>query len=149
MAPEFDLTGIDGEQIGRLMKLLADTDVEECEIEQGESSLSIKRAVRGRPALDPPAENPSPLEESPREEAIAVRATAVGTFYRSEDRSLPPRVEVGARVNTGDLLGWIEVMMIPHGMYSTHDGIVNSFLVEDGQPVEYGQPLVSLQPSAV
>jgi len=149
MAPEFDLGGIDTWEIGRLMELLAGSDVEECEIEQGESRLSLRRRARGLPASDCPSGEPatSPALEDEAGEGVVVQATAVGLFYRSEKRSGPPKIEVGDRIAVGDVLGYIEVMRLPHSVLSTGEGIVDAFLVEEGQPVEYGQPLVALRPA--
>ncbi len=137
---EFDLDGIDGEQIGRLMELLARSDVTELEIEQGEQSLFLKRTIRRQATPEGPA---LPSDEV-RDEPVVIVAQAVGVFYRSERRAGAPKAEVGARVKVGDVLGRIEVMGIPHIVLSTHDGVVDGFLVEDGQAVEYGQPLVAI-----
>lgn len=149
MAPEFDLRGIDTREIGRLMELLAGSDVEECEIEQGESRLSLRRRAGELPASRCPSPEPvtSSAVEDEADEGVVVRATAVGLFHRSEKRSNPPKVEVGAQVAVGDVLGYIEVMRLPHNVLSTGEGIVDAFLVEEGQPVEYGQPLVTLRPA--
>ena len=146
MSLEFDLRGIDSTELGRLLEALAETDVEECEIEQGEFRVSVKRRVRVAPAPDAGTPKPPREEVRPQDEGMVVQAQAVGTFFRAEKRSEPAKVEVGARVETGYVLGWIEVLNIPHAVHATHDGIVESFLVEEGQPVEYGQALVSLQP---
>lgn len=148
MSDSFDLRGVDTEQVGRLMDALAHSDVEELEIEQGESRLSMRRAVRERSISAGPDSGGTGTGEPVEGGPYVVQAPAVGIFYRSERRSMPPQVEVGARVKAGDVLGWIEVMTVPHGVFSTWEGVVESFLVEDGQPVEYGQPLASIQPLA-
>ena len=146
MGDSFDLRGIDAEQIGRLMDALAHTDVEELEIEQGRSRLSVRRAVREGSVSAGPGDGVAGTGEPTESGPCTVQSPAVGIFYRSERRSAPPQVEVGARVKAGDILGWIEVMAVPHGVFSTCEGVVESFLVEDGQPVEYGQPLASVRP---
>ncbi len=143
MAPDFRLDGFDDQQIGRLLEFLAQSDVVECEIEQGGCSLSVRRRLR-EGTRDPGAMAPLSAEGQPDEEPLAARAPAVGIFYRAESRSAPPRVEVGARVKAGDVLGCVEVMGVPHRVVSPGDGVVEGFLVEDGQPVEYGQPLVAI-----
>ncbi len=147
MAHQFDLDGVDLQQIGRLMEVLAESDVEECEIEQGEFRLSLRRGV-GVPAAQGLAPGLPQAEGQRPEEPLLIGAPAVGVFSRGNQPSGHPVVEVGARVKPGDVLGFIEVMMIPHSVFSTHDGVIESFLVEDGQPVEYGQPLVRLSPAA-
>ncbi len=146
MASQFDLDRIDTREIGRLMELLADSDIEECEIERGEFRLSLRRAAREATTRDAPAASAAAAPEDTRQEALIVRAPAVGVFTRAEKASASPRAEIGGRVSTGDVVGYIEIMMIPHSVLATGDGIVDSFLVEDGEPVEYGQPLVALKP---
>ena len=144
MPPEFDLSGVDTEQVGRLMDVLAQSDVEECEIEQGERRLRVKRSVSARAAPDRPAPIAPASQSGPSAGPRVVQASAVGIFRRSEQRSGPPKVDVGSQVRAGDILGFVEVMNVPHSVLSTCDGVVESFLVEDGQPVEYGQPLIAI-----
>ena len=142
MSGEFDLDGIDVEEIRELMDLLARSDVTECEIEQGETSLSVRRKLRDHPIAERSSQTG---DEGYRDESALVQASAVGVYYHGETRSGVPRVDIGTRIKAGDILGRIEVMGIPHSVFSTYDGVVESFLVEDGQPVEYGQPLVSVR----
>jgi len=146
MGPLFDLDGIDALEIGRLMELLAGSDVEECEIERGEFRLSLRRTVRDDRTPRQPSSRSSEPEDAIGEEKLVIRAPAVGVFTRGEKNSKSPKVEVGSRVGARDVVGYIEVMMVPHSVHAERDGIVDSFLVEDGEPVEYGQPLVALRP---
>ena len=144
MTPPFDLSVLDTGAIARLMKLLARTDVEECEIEQGQYSIFVRRAT-----IAPSGSGTFEVESLPEPESAAadpslVRSPAVGVFYRSEKRSGSHEVEAGARVKVGDVLGCIEVMGVPHSVYSTCEGVVGEFLVDDGEPVEYGQPVVAI-----
>jgi acetyl-CoA carboxylase biotin carboxyl carrier protein len=149
MAQQFDLGAIDIGEIDSLMDLLARSDVEECEIEQGERSLTLRRQAREvhDSALPVHSSTPSSAEEEEADDGVLVRSTGVGMFYRSEKRSGEPKVDVGSRVAVGEVLGYVEVMGLAYGLPSTGDGVVDAFLVEDGQPVEYGQPLVTLRPS--
>mgnify|MGYP005865450763 CR=1 FL=1 len=144
MTLEFDLNGLDTEQVGRLMEVLARSDVEECEIQQGDRRLRVRRVVSAPPPQNQPAPAFIASESAEAEGPRVVQASAVGFFRRSEGRSGPPKIEVGAPVKVGDVLGFVEVMNIPHSVLSTCEGVVESFLVEDGQPVEYGQPLVAI-----
>ncbi len=144
MPPQFDLGSLDPREIGQLMKLLAGTDVEECEIEQGEYTISIKRRVSPRPPRGEAEAETGRQEGQIPEEARVVLSPAVGVFYRSETRAAPSSAEVGTRVQVGDVLGSIEVMGVPHGVFSTHEGTIEAFLVDDGEPVEYGQPIVAI-----
>jgi len=146
MKPFFDLSGLDARAIGRLMDLLSETDVEECQIEQGDLFLAVRRAVQDAPDRRALHASPPAPEEAPREAQVIVKAPAVGVFTRGERAASTPKVEVGDRVSANDVIGFIEVMMVPHSVHTDCDGIVESFLVEDGEPVEYGQPLVTLRP---
>lgn len=148
MAMQFDLGGIGSEQLARLMETLAKSDVEECEIEQGDCKLSLRRVPRADIASREHTTDSPASDTATPEEQRAIMAPAVGVFFRSEKRPGPPKVEVGSRIKVGDVVGYIQVMNIPHSVHSTREGVVEGFLVEDGQPVEYGQPLVSIQPSA-
>jgi len=151
MSPRYDLSTLDIGEIGRLMKLLAYTDVEECEIEQGQYSISIRRDAVPHAATGNAEAKSPPQEGQPSGEPRLVRSPAVGIFYRSERRSGPPDIEVGTWVKAGAVLGCIEVMAVPHSVFSTDEGAIEGFLVEDGEPVEYGQPIVAIsyQPSAI
>ena len=136
-----DLDGLDPDEIGRLMMLLAATDVEECEIQQGEYGISLKRSTLPVPT---PGTSNSKAERSATEESPFVPSPAVGVFYRSEGKADAPSVEAGTRVKAGEVLGVIEVMGVPHPVVSTRDGVIGDFVVEDGEPVEYGQPIVAI-----
>jgi acetyl-CoA carboxylase biotin carboxyl carrier protein len=143
MPSRFDLSGLDPSEVGRLMKLLAATDIEECEIEQGEFRISVRRTAIP-PRTDGWTDFAVHQGDEASDEPLVVLSPAVGFFFRSDSRSAPPSADVGARVQMGDALGSIEVMGVPHAVFSTHDGVVESFLVEDGEAVEYGQPIVAI-----
>ena len=138
--PHLDLGAVDPDEISRLMQLLASTDVEECEIAQGEYRISLKRSVFAVPDPHPT----DPAERERPEEDLFITSPAVGVFYRSEDHRDTPSIDSGSIVKAGDVLGVIEVMGVPHPVRSTHDGVIGDFVVEDGEPVEYGQPIVSV-----
>lgn len=144
MSSPFDLTSIDADQVGKLARVLSCTDIEECEIEQAGCRLWLRRTLRDAASAGGIQPAASPVRDQPSDEPELILAPAVGVFHRSDRRTPLAKVEVGARVKSGDVLGFIEVMTIPHGVFSTRDGTVESFLVEDGQPVEYGQPLVAI-----
>jgi len=147
MSRRFDLSGIDTEQIGWVLQALAASDIEECEIEQGEFRLSVKRTVRDGARPNEAGSDLRPAEETTSNQAVEVQASAVGVFYRAEQGPGASGVEAGARVKSGEIIGRIEVMGIPHNVTAPCDGVIESLLVEDGQAVEYGQPLVTICPS--
>lgn len=149
MALLFDLGGIGNDQIARLMEMLAETDVEECEIEQGDCRVFLKRVSPAEDSLAGQGVEIQPYQATIPAEPAVIPAPAVGIFFRAEKRSGPPKVDIGDKVAVGDIIGYIQVVNVPHSVHSTCEGVIESFFVDNGQPVEYGQPLVSLQPSAV
>ena len=74
-------------------------------------------------------------------EGHIVKSPMVGTFYRSSAPGAKPFIEIGQTVKTGDTLCIIEAMKLLNEIESDHDGVIKAILVENGQPVEYGQPL--------
>ncbi|MFZ8813780.1 MAG: acetyl-CoA carboxylase biotin carboxyl carrier protein [Thermus aquaticus] len=104
------------------------------------------------PALAPA---PAPAEAAPAPEAskadgcpgcVEIRAPIVGTFYRAPAPDAPPYVKEGDRVEKGQVLCIIEAMKLMNEIESEVSGIVKKILVENGEPVEYGQPLFLIQP---
>lgn len=149
MALQFDLDEIGDDQIARLMEMLAKSDVDELEIEQGDCKICLKRISQADTALAVPGPASQPQQATKPVEPPVVPAPAVGIFFRSEKRSGPPKVDIGDKVRVGDVIGFIQVVNVPHSVHSTHEGVIESFFVDNGQPVEYGQPLISIQQSAI
>jgi len=75
---------------------------------------------------------------------VYVKSPLVGTFYRAPSPESPPFVEVGSKVKKGDTLCIIEAMKVMNEIKSEYDGVVKEILVENGQPVEYGQVLFAI-----
>jgi len=96
----------------------------------------------GAPA---PAQAPTPATEpEPGQEGHVVKAPMVGTFYRSPSPDAKPFIEVGQAVKEGDTICIIEAMKLMNEIEADASGVVKAILVENGQPVEYGQPLFIL-----
>lgn len=96
-----------------------------------------------------PEPAPEPAKASPQEECagcVEVRAPIVGTFYRAPAPDAPPYVKEGDRVEKGQVLCIIEAMKLMNEIESEVSGIVKKILVQNGEPVEYGQPLFLIQP---
>jgi acetyl-CoA carboxylase biotin carboxyl carrier protein len=89
----------------------------------------------------------NPAAKSYPEGVVIVKAPMVGTFYRAPEPGAKPFVEVGARVQANDTVCIIEVMKLMNAMSAEAAGVVLDVLVSDGQTVEYGQPLVVIDPS--
>ena len=150
---------MDIRKVKKLIELLEESGVAEIEIHEGEESVRISRATSGvampaapvlhsvapAPAAAPAAavvENPAPAEEA--EEQIVgevVKAPMVGIFYEAMAPGKPSFVELGQSVKKGDVLCIIEAMKIMNQIESEYSGVVSKIMVENGEPVEYGQPL--------
>lgn len=100
------------------------------------------------PAPPPPApvEAPKPPAQDECAGCVEIRAPIVGTFYRAPAPDAPPYVKEGDRVEKGQVLCIIEAMKLMNEIESEVSGIVRKILVQNGEPVEYGQPLFLIQP---
>jgi len=110
----------------------------------------VKVAFR-RDAVPPPPPPPPVVETNGEEavdESLIVRSPMVGTFRRSVNKDRPPLVMVGNHIKPGDRLGVVECMKIPTDVVSFCAGEILTITVEDGQTVEYGQPLFTVSPAA-
>ncbi len=141
-------------EIKDILELLKGSDVSELEIVRGDSSLRLRRgaAPEIRPAAPPPAAAPpatraeepaAPPKEAAKPKAAykEVVSPIVGTFYRTPAPDAAPFVEVGQRVSKGQVLCIVEAMKIMNQIESDTAGTVIAILVENAQPVAYGQPL--------
>jgi acetyl-CoA carboxylase biotin carboxyl carrier protein len=149
---------LDLKEIKAVLKLIQDTDVEEIEVEQDGRRIRIRR--RGAHVAQVPF---SPLTSSPpaavagalsgptaaRDNAnlITVESPMVGTFYRAPAPGADPYVREGDKVDKGTVLCIIEAMKLMNEIEAEVGGKVHSILVENAQPVEYGQPLFLLEPA--
>ena len=149
---------MDIRKIKKLIELLEASDVAEIEIVEGEESVRIARhsAVVAAPApvasapvatpAPPSAPGTAPVTGASEDELMPpgsiMESPMVGTFYRSSGPGEKPFVEVGSPISRGDTVCIIEAMKIMNRIEAEHDGTVRAILVEDGQPVEYGEPLI-------
>jgi len=125
-----------------LLRLLEETSLSEILVEEGETRIHIRRGVELEGV---PIEVIAGLAEAPAPPALfSVTAPVVGRFSPAGDGAEPPRR--GHPVVVGQQLGVIESMRVPHEVVSTVSGEVVEVLVQDGQPVEYGQPLFVVRP---
>jgi acetyl-CoA carboxylase biotin carboxyl carrier protein len=104
-------------------------------------------AAAPAPAVAPSAE-PARVARDDDGDLVKVASPMVGTFYRAASPDAPPFVEVGAQVSPGQTLCIIEAMKLMNEIASEVSGSVRRVLVENGQPVEFGQPLFLIEPSA-
>lgn len=148
---------MDIRKVKKLIELLEESGIAELEIKEGDDSVRISRYGSAAPAPAAPAPAPSPAQGAPApapaaEEAaepdsdepvgVRVESPMVGTFYRGSAPGAPPFVEVGQQVKQGDTLCIIEAMKILNQIEAEVSGTVKAVLVENGQPVEFGEPLM-------
>jgi len=147
---------MDIRKVKKLIELLEESDINEIEIKEGEESVRISRGpstvvataapVAAAPAPVAAAAAPvmAPVAAAPAVDANAVLSPMVGTFYRSPSPTAPKFVEVGQTVKVGDPICIVEAMKMMNQIEADRAGVVQAILVEDGQPVEFDQPLVTI-----
>lgn len=156
---------MDIRKIKKLIELLDQSGVSEIEIKEGEESLRISRNQATGPAATMPAHGvisppaaayyPPPSQqttsasdlkpEKPEPSGHTLTSPMVGTFYRSSSPGAKSFVEVGQSVKLGDTLCIIEAMKMLNQIESDKAGKIKAILVENGQPVEYGQSLFIIE----
>lgn len=150
---------MDIRKIKKLIELVEESDISEIEIVEGKESVRIQRghaAVQmAAPMMLPPMQMapaalaPAPAEISPPAEAEpagnAFTSPMVGTFYSAPSPGSKPFVEIGDKVQPGTTLCIIEAMKILNQIEAETTGTVRAILVEDGQPIEYGEPLFVIE----
>ncbi len=159
---------MDIRKIKKLIELLENSGIAEIEIKEGEESVRISRHPHGgapvvmapqplwaapygpQPTLPAPAPVPvappaAPAAEPETFRGHVLRSPMVGTFYRSAAPGSKPFVEIGQQVNAGDPVCIIEAMKMFNQIEADHAGTVTRILVENGQPVEYDQPLMMIE----
>ncbi len=144
---------IDHDAIRALAKLLDETDLTEIAIEQDGASIRVARhaapaAARPRAVEMPlavPTATPAAAAVDPSQHPGLVASPMVGTAYRAQEPGARPFVEVGTQVKVGETLLIIEAMKTMNQIPSPRSGTVIQILIEDGQPVEYGEPLLIIE----
>ena len=143
---------MDIRKIKKLIEIIEESDIAELEIKEGEESIRISRysAAPAQVAYAPaPAVQAAAVVTAiPAEEKITghvVKSPMVGTFYRSASPGTKVFVEVGQAVLAGDTLCIIEAMKILNQIEADKSGVVTQILVENAEPVEYGQPLFIIE----
>ncbi|WP_019624079.1 acetyl-CoA carboxylase biotin carboxyl carrier protein [Thioalkalivibrio thiocyanoxidans] len=146
---------MDIRKVKKLIDLLDESGIHEIEIHEGEESVRITRSPSGTAVAAAPAAMPAPASapaasagDPPAAEPAApavdghpVTAPMVGTFYRAPSPGAKPFVEVGQTVEVGETLCIIEAMKMLNPIEADQAGTIRDILVENGNPVEYGQPL--------
>jgi acetyl-CoA carboxylase biotin carboxyl carrier protein len=152
---------MDIRKVKKLIELLEESNIDEIEIKEGEESVRISRnaaanaaAFAAAPMYAAPvaAAAPAPVaaaavaepEATPAHNGHTVKSPMVGTFYAAASPGSPNFVEVGKSVKVGDTICIIEAMKMMNQIEADKAGVIEAILVEDGQPVEFDQPLVTI-----
>ena len=153
---------MDLRKLKKLIDLVEESGIAEIEVTEGEEKVRITRSLAAAPqalyaAPAPLAHAPAPVAAAPVAAAPAPAAAPaadlgnaqkspmVGTFYRAPSPASPAFVEVGQNVNAGDTLCIIEAMKLMNEIEAEKSGVVKAILVDNGQPVEYGEPLFIIE----
>jgi len=158
------LAGPEIEQIEQLIRFMGDHNLEEFEYSRGDVKIRLKKPTSGLVLAAPrafahaetPAANPAPAAPAaqappaeakpPAEELHVVKSPIVGTYYESPSPGAEAFVRLGQSVDTGQTLCIVEAMKLMNEIESDASGEVVRIFVENGQPVEYGQPLFGIRP---
>ena len=135
---------MDLRKLKKLIDLVEASGIAELEITEGEEKVRIAKSIAGAPMMMAP--QPQYIQAgAPAEDAVpeghVVRSPMVGTFYRAPAPGAKNFAEVGQSVNAGDTLCIIEAMKLLNEIEADQGGVNKAILVENGQPVEYGEPL--------
>ena len=156
---------MDLRKLKKLIDLVEESGIAEIEVTEGEEKVRITRSVAA-PAMQTVYATAAPVQAAPapvaalaqpaapaapapapaaRDLSNAQKSPMVGTFYRAASPSTPAFVEVGQTVKAGDTLCIIEAMKLMNEIEAEKSGVVKEILVENGQPVEFGEPLIIIE----
>lgn len=151
---------MDIRKVKKLIELLEDSGIDELEIKEGEDSVRICRHSASVPAMPASAQvAPQPAvaqpvaagsaeqnvaPEAPTPAGHVVSSPMVGTFYRAPAPDASPFIEVGQTVAVGDVLCIVEAMKMMNQIEADKSGTIGSILVQDGEPVEYDQAMITI-----
>lgn len=149
---------MDIRKVKKLIELLEESNIDELEIKEGEESVRISRnsgkiAMPAPQYMAPPMAAPAPTAAAPaspepaKEKEISghlIKSPMVGTFYRAPSPGSPSFVEVGQHVKAGDVVCIVEAMKMMNQIEADKTGVVEAILVDDAEPVEFDQPLITI-----
>ena len=133
-------------KITDLIRILDEHRLEELEIKGLFSSIRVTKRVSRPITSHPPAMEEKIVEKKLKEKTSYIKAPMVGTFYHSSSSTSPPYVEIGSKVTPGKIVCIIEAMKVMNEIESDMSGTIVEILVNNKEPVEYGQPLFHIEP---
>ena len=139
---------IDKKLIKELVENLKEFNLTELEYQDGETKIKVSKASKGIETTKTSAvvsQNKTVLKNSSDDDGIRIKSPIIGTAYLAPEPGAKKFVNVGDKIKKGQTVMIVEAMKTMNHVPSTNDGTVKKILVEDGQPVEFGQTLVLLQ----
>jgi len=151
---------MDIRKVKKLIELLQESGISEIEVHEGEESVRItnhhmtnaQQTVVQAPLAVPQADvDSAPMQNAPEtplpavDEGHVIKSPMVGIFYSSASPDVPPFVEIGQTVEKGEVLCIIEAMKIMNQIEADTSGVLRKVYVENGEPIEYGQPLFAIK----
>ena len=139
---------IDKKLINQLVDYLKEFELSELEYQEGQTKIKVSKASKGIEQVKTSSvvsPNKSVLKSSNENEGIRVKSPIIGTAYLAPEPGAKKFVKVGDKIKKGQTVMIVEAMKTMNHVPSTADGIVEKILIEDGQPVEFGQTLVLLK----
>jgi acetyl-CoA carboxylase biotin carboxyl carrier protein len=153
---------VDLKDIKAIIDLMKKNSITEFELEQQDSKLRLKRGLNGGPSAASGDENPPMMAALPvsppvitapvaapavNTGEIDIKSPMIGTFYRSPSPESGSYVDVGSEVNPESVVSIIEAMKVMNEIKAEVKGVITQVLVENGKPVEFGQPLFKVRPT--
>jgi acetyl-CoA carboxylase biotin carboxyl carrier protein len=144
---------MDIEKIKQLVVLVKQSGIDELEISEGEESVRIRCASLLQPTAitavtpQPPLLVDTPTITTPSSACHQVRSPMVGLFYRSPSPGEKPFVALGQTVKVGDALCIVEAMKMMNKIEADCAGVITAIFIEDGQPIEFDEPLMVIEPT--
>ncbi|MDG0979269.1 MAG: acetyl-CoA carboxylase biotin carboxyl carrier protein [Halieaceae bacterium] len=152
---------MDIRKVKKLVELLEESNIDEIEIHEGDDSVRIRRSAPAgnvsvasmptyaapAPAVAPAAASSASAPDAPKEAAIeghAVKSPMVGTYYSAPSPTSAPFIKVGQNVNAGDVICIVEAMKMMNQIEADKSGKIGAILVENGEAVEFDQPLITI-----
>ena len=139
---------IDKKLIKELVDNLKEFDLTELEYQEGQIKIKVSKASKGIEQVKTSAvvsQNKSVLKSSDESEGVRVKSPIIGTAYLAPEPGAKKFIEVGDKIKKGQTVMIVEAMKTMNHVPSNADGVVKKILIEDGQPVEFGQTLVLLK----
>jgi len=146
---------MDLRKLKKLIDLVEESGIAEIEVTEGEEKVRITRATAAQPVFAAPAAIAPVVAAAPapavsaapavRDLSNAQKSPMVGTFYRAPGPNAPAFVEIGQQVKAGDTLCIIEAMKLMNEIEAEKSGVIKEILVDNGTPVEYGEPLFIIE----